>query len=549
MSLTLGIHIGHDGGAALCRDGEVLIACQEERLTRVKYANGWWHSLRYCLEAHNLRLSDCDLIVFSNAGPRLPEGYDAGLGSWSENLPPVAVLDHHLSHAIGAFCFSPFDEAMVFVGDAGGNEGMTESAFTMDRARWSKIGGSPPGRPRAGGLGTTYEAFTNFLGFRDQESGKTMALAAYGDADALSKTSLFSVHSDGSVWSVLEDPHHWGVAAFSGAHASFLGTAFPDHRSQRAADIAAYIQAEFTRAMSEVVHALRLRERDPRLVLSGGIGLNCVTNQFLSSYLGGDNFYAFPVCSDAGLALGNSLYGQWCCEGKLPKPADASFRFGRRYSETALLNALARHPDTVPPGALRRGDLEWQQVSNPAAQAADYLQEGAVVAWWQGRSELGPRALGGRSLLADPARAGIRNSLNSKVKEREWFRPLAPTILDRRQSEFLTTSELYPYMNMAPRVSDRGEMLIPEATHVDGTARVQVATEALAPEIYSILAELDRRGKTAAVVNTSFNIQEPIVESPGDAIATFLRSQIDVLIIEDFVCLRRTHSPFGQPSP
>lgn len=541
MPLTMGIHIGHDGGAALCRDGEVLIACQEERLTRVKYANGWWHAVRYCLEAHNLRLSDCDAIIFSNAGARLPGGYDGGLSNWSDDLPPVHVVDHHLSHAIGAFCFSPFDETLVFVGDAGGNDGMTESAFIMDGSRWTKMGVSPPDRPRAGGLGTTYEAFTNFLGFRDQESGKTMALAAYGNAEAYRENPLFAVDTEGQVRSALDEAHHWGVAAFSAAHGGLLGTPFPESRSQRAADIAAYVQSEFTGATTEVIEALRRKAPEATLVLGGGIGLNCVTNQALSTHLGARNFYAFPVCSDAGLALGNAFYGHWVCEQRLPKPANTSLRFGRHYSDADLRCALARHPDTVPPGALRRGDLDWEKVPDPASSAADHLAAGAIVAWWQGRSELGPRALGGRSLLADPARPGIRDDLNSKVKEREWFRPLAPSILDRAQPKILRDAPNYPYMNMAPAISDHGRTLIPEASHVDGTARVQTVSKSLAPELHAVLEELERRGRTAAVINTSFNIQEPIVETPGDAIATFLRSAIDVLILDDFVCRRRTH--------
>ena len=538
MSITLGIHLGHDGGAAICADGEILVACQEERLSRVKYANGWWHAVRYCLEARNLRLADCDAIIFSNAGVRLAAGFDGGLSRWADNLPPTHVLDHHQSHAIGAYCFSPFSECLVFVGDSGGNEGMTESIFVMEEGRWERVGGSDPGRSRAKGLGTTYEAFTNFLGFRDQESGKTMALAAYGDPMAFQGMALFDLQSDGRLSSRLDRTHHWGVRAFSKRNDRCLGDAFPDSRSSAAADIAAYVQREFTFTLEAALTAAVGECGTSNIALSGGIALNCTTNQVLGRRFGRDRFYAFPVCSDAGLALGNALFGQWKIDGYLPKVHDQSLRYGRNYSEQEVQRALARHPDTVPPGDLRLGELTWRRSNNPARDAAACISSGAIVAWWQGRSETGPRALGARSLLASATRAALREQLNSKVKRREWFRPLAPSIADAFSEVILLENDKYPYMNMAPAVSERGRALIPAGVHIDGTARVQTVTEMGAPELHALLQELARKDEVPCVINTSFNIQEPIVETPGDAIATFLRSNIDVLFLGDYVCER-----------
>lgn len=536
MVVSLGIHIGHDGGAAICRDGEVEVACHEERLTRVKYANGWWNAVRYCLGAANLRIDDCDIIVFSNAGGRLPSSFNGGLDRWCMHLPPTLVVDHHESHAVGAFCFSSFSECLAFVGDAGGNDGMTESVYVMDDRRWERCGGSGSARPRAKGLGTTYEAFTNFLGFRDQESGKTMALAAFGDPEAFKDITLFDVSGDGHISSRLEHAHHWGVDAFSSLHSGRLGKPFPDSRCGRAADIAAYVQREFVKTLEQAVKITQMRTGLCNVVLSGGIGLNCVANQVLQRSLGA-NFYAFPACSDAGLALGNAFLGHCKLEGRLPKPADRSLRYGRVYDEEEISLALARHPDTVPPGSMRLGELAWTRSERPALEAARRVADGAVVAWWQGRSETGPRALGGRSILAAP-NAGTREHINAKVKMREWFRPLAPSVSPALAEIILAEPGDYPHMNMAPVVNQRGSELIPDAVHVDQTARVQTVTHDYAPELSELLSELGQLGKTEGVINTSFNIQEPIVETPGDAISTFLRSDIDVLVLDQYICER-----------
>jgi carbamoyltransferase len=538
MTTTLGIHIGHDGGAAVCRDGEIIVACSEERLTRKKYANGWWLSVKYCLDATGNRLADFDAIIFSNSGDPLPFGFDGGLQAWTNEPLHILTVDHHTSHAIGAFCFSPFEKALVYVGDAGGNFSSTESAFAFDLSGWEQVLRSNHRRNRAAGLGTTYEAFTNFLGFSDQESGKTMALAAYGDSRFLNDIALFEVNTSGEVSSYLENSHYWGVNQFSEKIGGVLGNPFPDSSCELAQNIAAFIQKSFEVALEEAVCKLLATHSTDHLVLSGGIGLNCVANQRLSRAIGSQNFYAFPVCSDSGLPIGNAFYGFWQVERQLPKPTNKSFRFGRPYDEEEITRALERHPDTVPPGTMRHGDISWSRSSNRNACALELIEDGKIIGWWQGRSETGPRALGGRSILGDPSFQGMTEILNSKVKRREWFRPLAPSILCDYVLNITEDGSSSAYMNMAPKVISNAHHLIPECIHVDGSARIQSVEKHLAPELYSLLTEKVRKNCFPAVLNTSFNVREPITETPGDAIATFLRSNLDALILEDYIVTR-----------
>lgn len=536
--ITVGIHIGHEGGVAVASDGEILIACAEERLSRVKYANGWWNALRYCLDGLGIPLSKVDLVVFSNAGPRLPLGFNAGLDRWCAAVPPVTSLDHHLSHAIGAFAYSDFSEALVYVGDAGGNDGITESVYFVDSSKAELLCTSQQGRPRAKGIGTTYEAFTNFLGFTDQESGKTMALSAYGDANRWT-LPLFEVNSCGQAQSDLCAPHQWGVEDFAKRRGLNFGTSFPETRSLLAQDIAAYIQHQFTDTLVQVFSILIERHRPRAIILSGGIGLNCVANSALRQSFIKTPLFFFPACSDMGLPVGNALYGQWSLGGRLPKVDRPSMLLGRAYSEDEINAALNRLPDTVPPGRIRLGDLSYYESSNISLEAAQLLADGKIIGWWQGRSEFGPRALGARSILVSPRLSGVREILNGRLKEREWFRPFGPSVLSNDVSRYFPGGGSFPYMIEAPRVNDEGRLALENCVHIDGTARVQTVSTLSQPTFSELLAKVKTLTGHAAVLNTSFNVREPIVESPSDAIATFLRSRIDALVLDRFICLRQ----------
>jgi len=538
MSITLGIHIGHDGGAALVQDHDVLVACSEERLTGHKYANGWWNAVRYCLDHADVSLSQVDLVVISNAGPRMPANYDAGLPKWSSAPIRTHVVDHHLSHAFGAYALSGMRRALVFVGDAGGNDGVTETAYVFEGNSFESVPMANVHRPRCKGLGTTYEAFTNFLGFSDQESGKTMALAAFGDPFRW-KADLFEIRESGEIVSDLRSPHHWGVKEWAARHGIDLGKEFPESTSETAKNLAALIQRSFEESLLQSIDILAGKYGLGAVVISGGIGLNCVANSKIRSARPNMEMYYFPVCSDAGLPLGNALYGQWITDKEIPCIGSQSLFLGRTYSNEDIQLALQRHPDTVPSGGLRLADLSCHKSRAAHTEAAEMIAEGKIVAWWQGRSELGPRALGARSILANPRTHNIREIVNQQIKEREWFRPFGPSILLEEIDDYVGVARPYPYMIEAPQVTEAGERALGDCVHVNKSARVQTVKSSDQPDYAKLLCSLKRITGNAVVLNTSFNIQGPIVETPGDAIATFLRSKLDALILGDYVCFRR----------
>jgi len=515
-------------------DGQVAIACAEERLTRKKYANGWWTSFRYCLDAVELRLEDIDLVVFSNAGPPLPEDFDAGLSRWTRRIR-TAVVDHHVSHATSAFVLTGYPEALVVVADAGGNDRSTETVFHVSQRHIDVVRKSDPGRLMAAGLGPTYEAFTNFLGFTDEESGKTMGLAAFGDPEAFD-LELFEVSDDGFVESLLRHPHLWGVRELGTRTGIELGEPFPDSRSQRAQDIAALIQTRFTRAMKQMLEATKRLRPDLPIVLSGGTSLNCTANSWIRST--GLDLFASPLGSDTGLALGNAAYGQFILDGFLHPLMNTSLRYGGVYSAGDIELALARVPQLTQAGPVRRGELQFRREDDPVSVAAQAILDDQIVAWWQGRSELGPRALGGRSLVASPKSSDIRERMNRQVKQREWFRPFGPSLLDSNARSLLRDDPRHlRYMNEAPAVEQVAFDDLVACVHVDGSARAQTIPDESDDRYAALLRVLSTHG-LPAVLNTSFNIQEPIVESPSDAISTFLRSEIDLLILGDYVCTR-----------
>ena len=540
---VLGIHIGHDGGAALIKDGKLVVAISEERLSRKKHSNGWWLSVIYCLKSEKISFNDIELIVWSNCGPRLNKGYDGGIEMVTGVKCHTICCDHHLSHALAAVSLSGENKGLVLVTDAGGNEGVgnnevTESAFIFDNNEFNLVMQSDPNRERCKGLGTAYDAFSSFLGFGAEESGKTMGLSAYGtDLDHNHYPDLFKISADGSIESLLEDTDYWGVMKLSKKYNLNFGNPFPDSTSAAAANLAQYIQVQLEGATLKLIKTLLSKHNFSNVLLSGGVALNCVSNNKLSESLGGVNLFPCPPASDCGLPLGNAVYGYWKLTGKIIDISNSNMRFGRDYSEDEIKTALKELPDTLIPGSVMLGKLKYTRIDNPAHYASDLIASDHVIAWWQGKSEYGPRALGGRSILANPRGDGIRNSINTKVKKREWFRPFGPAVREEDVSTYLDSGLYTKYMTSAPKVNMNGVKALGECVHTDQTCRIQAVPESSDPYA-GLLDKLKKDTGYGCVLNTSFNIQEPIVESPADAIATFLRSKIDYLILGNYLCER-----------
>jgi carbamoyltransferase len=533
--ISIGIHIGHDGGCALARDGQILYAIAEERLVRHKYHNGWWNSLLYCVNAAVLSPLDIDLIIVSNAGPAFDLQKINYIYQWgfSPAKTKLVVCDHHISHAIGAISLSDFEEGMVFVGDAGGNGSDTETAFIFDKNQVTKIYGNPD-RPLFQGLGTTYEAFTNLLGFSDQESGKVMALAAYGNLDYFS-ANLFDLTEQMIINSRLKASHRWGAHEFltkCGLALSYDD--LNDARSDIPQHIATFVQQAFQNCLLQVLDRLIAAYRPANLILTGGIALNCSANGVVREQRLTKGFFVSPIASDIGLPIGNAIYGHYLATGELIKQVDRSVCYGKAYSESEIVSALERKPDTTQPGRFRKQPHTFYRSSNIFEEVAALIQNEHIVGWFNGRSECGPRALGCRSIIAKVDSQNMRELLNKKVKKREWFRPFGPSILQTDLHTLGIDENCTSYMTEALMIK-RQAHLISSCVHVDGTSRVHSVGDHTNRDFNKLLTAIKQNGEIGAVLNTSFNVQEPIVESPSDAISTFLRSDIECLVIQDFI--------------
>lgn len=278
----IGLNLGdHDGGCALFVEDSVIYGVAEERLNRHKYSSGWFAALVYCLQAAGLTIDEIDLFVFSSCGKPLSKGYTGLLASFGINSSKCIVADHHLSHALGAFAMSPFDDALVVIMDGMGNNNDTESYYLADKNSISRIGCNDPMRPHWKGVGTTYEAFTNFLGFSDLEAGKVMALAAYGDAQHF-EVPLFNVDRN-QVIGRLDGPHQHGVLEYGKKNGLAFGDCYPADKSEIAWHIAAYVQYQTELAITQLINNLIESTGKTKVCVSGGVALNCVANTRIRS--------------------------------------------------------------------------------------------------------------------------------------------------------------------------------------------------------------------------------------------------------------------------
>ncbi|MFM9441195.1 carbamoyltransferase [Streptomyces acidiscabies] len=542
----------HDFSACLVENGEIAVGIEEERLRRRKYAvnvnslaNQCW---RYCLTTHGVRLADVDAIVADDT--LLPSCYFPFRSR-------TTLIRHHLAHAASAFLPSPFPEAAVLVVDGAGSlfEGQGVETMTMSvgngteiteiskvyGTNWSTDGLREARVYQAGdsdhSLGFMYKAVSRAIGFTLYEEGpwyltedgKTMGLAPYGTDRyraefrrhlALLPEGRFELHlKDGGLLDFVEH-------ALDGLEG--------DERFARGADLAWAAQDLLETA---VLHAAGWLHRETgltRLCLAGGVVLNSVANGKILRHTPFTDVFAQPAAGDNGCAVGCAYYGYHVL-GEQPRPRGPKAPrtaprpqrhtyLGRRYTAEEIQRALDA------------SGLPHRRVERPARLAAGLLPQGALIGWFTGGSEFGPRALGHRSILADPRRAEMKDILNSKVKHREAFRPFAPAVLAHRAAEYFDLGIESPYMLLVAPVRDDKRQEVPAITHVDGTARVQTLTPEANGAFYELVERFGELTSVPVVLNTSFNDRgEPIVETPEQALAFFGPSQLDYLFLEDFV--------------
>jgi len=532
---VLGLNMGHNGGCALCVDGTIVVAISEERLVRQKNTHGWLYALRYCLQAARLSLSDIDLIVFSNYGQRLPDNFDGDLSAFGVDVPGKTVtVDHHLSHACATFFSSPFRESIVFIYDGSGNGTDTESIYKASGNTLTKVAGNPiPDTFR--GITRAYSYFNAYFGWTIHDSGKTMGLASYGDALRYAEYSIYSKNRDGWYYNNFQHQDAEGVSHLLDVYAIDAPPPFLTNKMEYA-DLAAWAQVEFERAILGTIDNVGKAYDVSRLCIAGGGALNSVCNRKILSDTDVEHLFAFPASGDDGECIGNALYGYYVY-GENNRDDFSQYRsfHGKEYDTQSIIDRLESRRglrSNLIPGAPQ---YTYQRLNNPARTAASLIANGDIIGWFQGGSEFGPRALGHRSILCDPRKLDMKERLNEKVKHREKFRPFAASVLTDSLSEYFEINVESPYMLIVPRVKKEKIAEIPSVVHVDETCRVQTVDKK--DGIYhELLANYKKLTGVPLVLNTSLNVAgEPIVETPLEAIQCLLKTDLDHLIVNDIL--------------
>jgi carbamoyltransferase len=556
----------HDVSACLLRDGAIAFAIAKERITRVKHASGFYKEvIDYCLEAEGITLDDVDLIVrncyilpvpeleerlvYFDAPGFLPEferGEAAKHPLYRSGQDRVVTISHHLAHAYSAFAASPFEEGVVMIVDGVGSYQSdvmeaypaTDTATPLARESESyyKFKGveleclkkvwMEPDRGFLSdefytmpGLGALYSRASTYIFGDWNKCGELMGLAPYGRHDQVKHlleltdgklqvprwTDDFKEPYifDGSNWEKSPSMRHWE-------------------------DLAWRVQDDTENVLLGRARWLRETTGAKNLCMAGGVALNCVANGRVAREAGFDNVWIQPAAGDDGIAIGCAYYG-WLKILKQRRSFVMDHCYvGKPYSEQEAASALQKF--------LVRIQVDAKRSENVCRDTAKLLADQRVIGWFQDRSEFGPRALGNRSLLADPRKPEMKDILNSRVKHRQAFRPFAPIVLAERMKDVFEGEEDSPFMLIAKPVRPEWRDKIPAIVHVDGTARVQTVREATNPMLYRLLKEFEALTGVPVLINTSFNIKgEPIVETPEDAVACFLNTGIDNLILHDTV--------------
>ncbi len=563
----IGYFQGDDPAACLVVDGEVVAYIEEERLIRYKHARGVFpvRSIDFCMKKAGLTLKDIDCFAYGWNVPAYTDGTvnaffekvneqyppDEATRAWQRfvvswfsedrarerlrkalvkfygetDIPELRPYPHHASHAVSAFFLSPFDEALVFTVDGSGDhQCATLWCGSRDRLRLLYE------VPIPHSLGWFYAAITEFLGFEAYDGEyKVMGLAAYGRENPVLRAALERVVREGrNGWDYEVDPRyiHHGPHTYSDRFTDhlveLLGIA-PRQGMTPLESVHEDLAFEAQRMLEERVVRLlghfRAETGLRNLCIAGGVGLNVKMNSRI--YRSGifDDVFIFPVPSDSGTSIGAALGVYHEATGKRPEPLRHVF-WGTSYSDEEIELQV------------RSCGLAYRACDDIAEAAADLLASGKVVAWFQGAMEGGPRALGGRSILADPRSDESRDRVNAAIKFREYWRPFCPSLTTESAGRFMKMSKPAPYMILAFEATEEASNRVPAVVHVDGTMRVQTVDQATNPRYYRLLKAFERRTGVPVLLNTSFNIKgEAIVSSPRDALRTFWSTGIDALAI------------------
>jgi carbamoyltransferase len=577
METVLGVNAYHgDASAALLVDGECVAAAEEERFTRVKHQSGFpTEAVRWCLEEADVRPGEIDHVaigrnpaanIYRKASYALVHPPSVGflrsrLSNAAHVLDAPAALaealdtpreaigakfhrvEHHRSHLASAFFCSPFDDAACITLDGMGD--FVSTMWARGRANAMRVGGAVV-HPHS--LGHFYQAFTQFLGLHKYgDEYKLMGLASYGEPrfgvrlrDVLSlerglqfrlNLDYFRHHKRGIDMTWRDGTPEVGPM-WSPKMVEVFGPPreFASEVTQRDEDLAASVQVALEMVALEIIRRLHRRTGSPRLIMAGGVALNCVLNGKILASTPFEEVWIQPASNDAGISIGAALWAWNQILGRERTWVMGHALLGPQFEEVDYKRALE--------------DVGLSHRWLPDEELFDYVASriaaGAVVGWFQGEMEFGPRALGNRSIVCDPRMPEMKEVLNARIKHREPFRPFAPSILAERTDDWFEQSYPSPFMLMAYDVKPERRHLIPAVTHVDGTGRLQTVERNQNERYYSLIEAFERRTGVPVVLNTSFNENEPICCRPEEAVDCFQRTHMDVLVLGNYITERES---------
>lgn len=550
----LGLSASHNGAACLLKGSEIFVAVQEERLARIKrqwiYGAEQPLAANYCLKFAGIKPQDLSAIALSVTGSARDAKHNLlvnPLVASSRKSLRTFIVPHHYAHAVSVFATSGFRDAAVLVVDGVGSP--AEDMFEEERKVFTqrvKFGSEmislyaasgtslaplekypveygdwlakrSNGMPKYGSLGGMYSAVAEQIFGDAMEAGKVMGLAPYGfpqiPIDAFFEIKEGNFHFRDELPNKFTHNERW-----------------PSHEEEYK-NLAASVQVALEEALLYLTGRLRKLQASENFCYAGGVALNSVANERIMRQAGFRNVHIIPAAEDSGAAIGAAYYALWQRTGENCCSRMAHDSCGQPYSSAAVTEAVKR----------ARG-VRWAVSNDPISDAVDLLCDGKIIGWFHGRSEIGPRALGQRSILCDPRRPSAKDLLNRKVKKREGFRPFAPAILKEETANWFelgSASADSPFMLRVCQFHRDKEDLVPAVVHVDGTGRLQTLTGENNGRFYELVKEFYRRTGVPILLNTSFNVAgQPIVEAPADAIACLLQTELDCCVFDDRVVFK-----------
>lgn len=549
---VLGFSVGHDKGAVIIEDGKVVVGITQERLSRIKHDGAYqggiipFESINYCLNAMGITYRDIDLFAYSTT--EIVDDVDHQFFRKYTDLSReiLKFLPHHLAHAYSTFFSSGFESSAVIVADASGSilshknklnewydvsrdgldpeedwtEGISLYHFTKKDheevyKKWIKYP-VPLNTGEGVSLGTMYSTGSLQLIYEPNSqtwpAGKLMGLASYANPDIVGEAPEY-----------VKD---LGDDIFVPNNTIYPKVTWREDFYSKAC-VAGIYQREQERASLILAKMVKNLTNSPNVCVSGGSFLNCNSNEIILNSGLFENCYFLAPSDDSGIPLGCAWYAYQQITD-IVEVEPMSPYFGREYSRQEIITAINEHPELKV--------TEYPNDSDLINELTYWLQENRVIGWFQGGSEIGPRALGNRSILASPIKKWMTGHINSDIKRREWYRPFAPAVLFEHQRHIFESEIYSPHMLVTTSVKEEWRDKIPAVTHIDNSARHQSVTEENNPKFYSLIKSFYDRTSVPVLLNTSFNgPSEPIVETPLDAINTFLDTNLNLLVIGNFI--------------